>query len=384
MTKEKEHRPGRWIGCPLEAEFLGEDRKRGKMQRKRASAGDRSKYKKTDRDKLQRQEKRQSKEFSKNPDLLRGRVLSITPQGIMVDYENKTICCFLKGVLKKEKGLLKNLVAVGDIVLFEAAADDEGVIVHVEPRHSTLSRADNLSQRKEQLIATNIDQVIITASVITPSLKPSLIDRYIIATLKGNMEPVVVVNKIDLLEDDTIDPQLLAQERELYEELLNAHKITGIPIIPLSVVTGEGIELLQKTMKDKASVFSGQSGVGKTSLINSIAGLELPIGDMVGKTKKGSHTTTRANLLRMPFGGWCVDTPGVKSFGIWDLNENEILPYFSEIYETGRGCKYPDCTHMNETECAVIKAVEKGKISFLRYQSYCQLIDSVRQEHLRR
>lgn len=383
MTK-KEHIPKRWVGCSVEADYLGENRKHGKKQRKMASAKDRSKYKKTDRDKLQRMEKEQRAQTGKdNPHLFKGRVLSITPQGIMVDFENQTICCALRGLLKKEKGLLKNLVAVGDFVLFEKSGD-EGVIINVEERRSVLSRADTLSQRKEQLIATNIDQVIITVSVVSPPLKPALVDRYIIAALKGNMEPIVVVNKIDLLEDRSQDISFLEQEQELYQEFLKAHQASEIRVIPISTVTGEGLDKLKEAMKDRASVFSGQSGTGKTSLINALTGLNLPIRDIVERTQKGSHTTTRASLLRLSMGGWCVDTPGVKSFGVWDLSEREILPYFSEIDAVGRACKYQDCSHMSENGCAVIEAVEKGEISLMRYQSYCQLIDSIRQEHLRR
>lgn len=380
----KQRIPGRWVGCDVEAEYLGEDRKKGKIDRKRATAADRSKHKKTDRTKMEKTDAHQAKAYAEATHLLRGRVLSITPQGIMVDHDGNTVCCFLRGVLKKEKGLSKNLVAVGDFVLFEPAAKGEGVIEHVEPRKSILSRADNLSQRKEQLIASNIDQVIITCSIITPPLKPSLVDRYIIATLKGNMEPVIVVNKIDLLDDLTVDPQVLQLEREQYEEFLKAYAAAGIRVIPISIKKEIGLEDLKNAMKDKASVFSGQSGVGKTSLINAVAGFDLPIGDIVEKTRKGSHTTTRASLLRLPFGGLCVDTPGIKSFGIWDLKEDEIESYFEEIHDTGHQCKYPGCSHMSEPSCAVVAAVEEGNISLLRYQSYCQLIESVRQEHLRR
>jgi ribosome biogenesis GTPase len=378
MTKEKEHIPKRWVGCSVEADYLGENRKHGKQERKMATSKDRSKHKKTDRDKLQRAEKNQrAKSLADNPNLSRGRVLSITPQGIMVDFENQTICCFLRGVLKKEKGLLKNLVAVGDFVLFEKTGD-EGIIIQVEDRRSYLSRADNLSQRKEQLIATNIDQVIITVSVGTPPLKPSLVDRYIIATLKGNMEPIIVINKIDLLDSSS------EEEKGLYEEFIQAHEASGVPVIPISVVTGQGVDKLKEAMTNKASVFSGQSGVGKTSLINAIAGLNMTVGDVVEKTQKGSHTTTRANLLRLTFGGWVVDTPGIKSFGVWDLTESEIMPYFNEIYTVGQACKYQDCSHLGEAGCAVVEAIEKGEISALRYLSYRQLIESIRQEHIRR
>lgn len=380
---EKHHKQKRWIGCDVEEEYLGEDRKQGKIDRKMATSKDRSKYKKTDQDKLQKQDKIQKALESAQGHLLKGRVLSINPQGIMVDFENQTIVCMLRGVLKKEKSLYKNLVTVGDFVLFEKNADGSGSIVQVTPRHSVLSRADNLSRRKEQLIASNIDQVIITTSVVNPPLKPALVDRYVIATQKGNMQPVIVVNKIDLLTSSAQTDEL-EREKELYEQFLKAYDFANIPVIAASIVTGEGIDALRAAMKDKASVFSGQSGVGKSSLINAATGLDLRVGEVVERTKKGSHTTTTANLLRLEYGGWCIDTPGIKSFGIWDLKQDEIEPYFVEIHAHGRKCKFPDCTHIHETDCAVQEAVENGEIPLLRYQSYLFLMHSLGQEHIRR
>jgi ribosome biogenesis GTPase / thiamine phosphate phosphatase len=366
----------RWVGCDVEEEFFGEERKSGKIERKRVTAKDRSKYKKTDLKMLTKD--------VKTPDesLLRGRVLSITPQGIVVEYENQTIICSLRGSLKKDRSQFKNLVTVGDIVLFERSAD-EGLIAHIEPRKSTLSRADNLSQRKEQLIASNIDQVLITLSVMTPALKPFLADRYIIAARNGNMTPILVVNKIDLLQESE-DVAALEKERELYNEFLRAYKDANIPVISVSVVTGEGMDQLREIMKDKASVFSGQSGVGKSSLINAVADLDLRTGHIVGKTNKGTHTTSTANLLILPFGGWCIDTPGIKSFGVWHLKMEDIEPHFTEITKCRQLCKYPNCTHSHEQDCAVLAAVENGEISALRYQSYRYLLDSVSKEHIRR
>lgn len=375
--------PKRWVGCSTEEEYFGDNRKSGKKERKIAVAKDRSKYKKTDRDKLQAQ----AKELAKNPlpqkeDQIRGRVLSITPQGITVQYEEGIVVCSLRGLLKKDKSQFKNLVVVGDFVLFSKTGD-EGLISSVEPRQTVLSRADNLSRRKEQLIAANIDQVMITVSVMVPPLKPSLVDRYIIATRKGGMQPIILVNKIDLLQDQTQDERLLLQEAELFEEFIKAYSPQGT-VIAVSATSGEGIEELRAAMKDKASVFSGQSGVGKSSLINAMTGLDLKVGQVVEKTQKGSHTTTTANLIPLAFGGWCIDTPGIKSFGIWDLKKEDILPYFYEIHQGGDKCRYPSCTHLNEPGCAVIQAVENGEISWLRYQSYAFLMESVSREHVRR
>ncbi len=383
--QDESSKPHRWISCPIEEEYIGQNRKEGKIKRKMAKAKDRSKFKKTDQEKyLKSLEKDQEAKLSKQ-DWLEGRVLSIMPQGIIVDWEGQRISCVLKGLLKKDKTHAKNLVAVGDFVLFEKTAEGEGIIGHVKPRRTILSRADNLSRRKEQLIAVNIDQVIITVSVVNPPLKSSIIDRYIIATRKGGMDPIIVINKIDLLDDlENYDPAFLEQEKELYDEAVRAYAAAGVPLISVSTVQNIGIDELKKEMSGKASVFSGQSGVGKSSLINTITGLQLRIGDVVEKTKKGSHTTTTTQLIPLEFGGWCVDTPGIKSFGVWNLDHEEVEGYFPEIHEMGLECKFADCTHTHEDRCAVIEALEQGKLSPLRYESYQALRESIGEEHIRR
>lgn len=376
--QEQPKLPKRWIGCDTEADYFGEERKSGKAHRKMATARDRSQYKKTD----MRQQAKLQKEFVPDDQLKRGRVLSIASQGIIVESEGEILTCTLRGSLKKEKTQFKNLVTVGDFVLFERSGTDDGLIAHVEPRRTVLSRAENLSRRKEQLIAANIDQVIITVSVVSPELKPSLVDRYIIATQKGGMEPVIVVNKIDLLEESE-DPEVEA-EKELYEAFLAAYQAAGIQVISISAKTGEGLDLLKQAMKDKASVFSGQSGVGKSSLINAVAGQSLRVGGLVGKTNKGSHTTTTAQLIPLEMGGWCIDTPGIKSFGVWNLDKEVVEHYFPEIFDCGAECKFPDCSHLHEAGCAVVAAVEEGKISWMRYESYQTLMHSISEDHFRR
>jgi ribosome biogenesis GTPase len=359
------------------------NRKERRMERKLAISKDRSKYKKTDQAKyLQGLKDEQALKIAKQ-DWLKGRVLSIISRGIIVDYEGQKIVCVLKGLMKKDRTSAKNLVAVGDFVLFEKTGEGEGIIAHVLPRETILSRADNLSRRKEQLIAVNIDQVIITVSVVSPALKPPLIDRYIIAACKGGMKPVLLINKIDLF--DTYDDEVLVEdEQHLYQELLKAYGAIGIPVIAVSSETGAGMDQLRAIMSGKASVFSGQSGVGKSSLINSVTGLDLKVGETVERTQKGSHTTTSTQLIPLAFGGWCIDTPGIKSFGVWDLKADEIEGYFSEIHELGKMCKFPDCTHSHETDCAVIMALEEGNLSPVRFDSYQALMQSVAEGHRRR
>lgn len=348
-----------------EEEFHADELREIRRDRKILSRKDRSKFKKTD-----------STKQKKGPppgDFKEGRVLAIMADGILVDSDDVLYTCNLRGSLKKENLQIKNLIAVGDLVLF----DPEGKsIAYIQERYSVLSRAEQITRRKEQLIAVNIDQVLITGSVVTPPLKTSLIDRYIIAALKGNMAPVIVINKIDLLKDH-------AEEKALFEETLAVYRKLKIPIFPVSTTTGEGVEALKRAMEGKSSVFSGQSGTGKSSLINAITGSSLLTGEVVAKTGKGSHTTTSSKLLPIEGHGFCIDTPGIKSFGMWDLKEEEVRNFFSEIDEAGMRCKFPNCSHLHEPDCAVQKAVEEGEISRLRFDSYCALIMSLK-DYLKR
>ena len=372
MTKHQDN----FLG--YEEEFHGNDRKVSRMERKQAIKNDRSQYKKTDQDKLK---KKAPVLETMTTTALRGRVLGIYPDGIEVQTDtppHTLYRCQIKGSLKKEKTTSKNLAAVGDFVFFEPREETNGLIFKVEPRKSVLSRADNLLRRKEQLIAVNIDQVIITSSFAFPPLKPFLIDRYIIAAQKGNMTPIIIINKIDLLEEGS------ESEKELLIEAQKAYEDLSIPFLKVSVRTGEGIQELKELMKGKASVFSGQSGTGKSSLINTLLGCNLRTGDVVGSTLKGSHTTTTAKLLPIEGGGLCIDTPGIKSFGVWALKQTEIEQYFTEIADKALSCKFQGCSHDSEPNCAVKEAVESGEISFIRFASYLTLIETLKVKHRNR
>lgn len=349
----------------FEEEFHAKDRKQFKKERKKAQSTDRSKYKKTDL------EKRTSKEEDSFSHLSKGKVIAITKDGYVVDLEGKSYFCSLKGNLKKERREEKNLVAVGDWVRF-SFDQKEGSIFFIEQRRSSLSRTD-ISGKKEQLIAVNVDQALIAVSVAEPKLKPALIDRYLIAAEKGNICPVIVINKIDLLEENP-------KEKQLYEDFLLAYEPLGLIILSVSVKNRLGIEALQAIFQNKTSVISGQSGVGKSSLLNLCFGLSLKTGDLATKTQKGAHTTSTAELLPLPGGGYCIDTPGIRSFGIWKLKKEDVQFHFQDLLEFASDCKYPNCSHINEPSCAVLKALEEKTISSIRYDSYKTLFEAVENE----
>lgn len=366
-----------------EESFYKEGKREFKKERKLASQKDRSKYKKTDREKYEPSGQLHTNIKKDKGAFEKGRVTSITSHGIVVASDGDDCLCHLRGLLKKERNEDKNLITVGDIVLFEPTGlskegGREGQIVHIEPRQSILSRADNLSRRKQQLIAANVDQVFITTALVEPGLKPFLVDRYLIAAEKGGMQGIIVVNKIDLLAQAT------AAEQALFAEFKEAYQAAGLPLIVVSSKTGEGLEALKAVMQNKTSVFSGQSGVGKTSLINHVTGLTLRTHPIVEKTGKGAHTTTHASLVPLEGGGFCIDTPGIKSFGVWNLTPEELVHYFPDIAKIGQKCFYPNCSHIHEANCAVQKALSQKQIAQVRYDSYCLLRESLGEEHLRR
>jgi len=355
---------------------LFEGKKWGKKERKLAQRRDRSKYKKSDMD----QEKKLASELPHTIPYARGIVTLIQGNEIHVEAEGKKQICTLRGTLKQDVKRRKHLVVVGDFVHF----DEDGAITEIEPRKKSLSRADHLSQQKEHCLAANVDLVLITVSCVDPPLRPTIIDRYLIAAEKGGLHPVIICNKVDLLDSPDYPLEKRGAERCLFEECKKIYTSLGIAFIAASCQTGEGLPLLKETMSNRISVFSGQSGSGKSSLINAITGWQLKIGKTVAHSKKGAHTTSSTSLLALPFGGYVVDTPGIKSFGVWDLEPQDVRHFFPEMVALASSCKFSDCTHRSEEGCAIKNALESGTISSLRYESYLNIILSLEIEHLRR
>jgi ribosome biogenesis GTPase len=268
-------------------------------------------------------------------------------------------------------------VVCGDKVLFRPGKDPSltisGVIEVVEDRKSVLTRPDYYDGVKP--VAANIDQIIIVSSVL-PSLSLNIIDRYLVASEDVNIRPVILLNKVELLTES---------QRESVEQQLNIYRDIGYQIIYTSCKTSEGVEQLATCLKDQISVFVGQSGVGKSSLVNVL----LPeadevIGDISDNSGLGQHTTTTAKLLHFPAGGDLIDSPGVREFALWHLPIERLTSGFREFRDYLGGCKFRDCKHNNDPGCAIREAVEQGKISQTRFDSYHKILanmDELRPSH---
>ena len=219
---------------------------------------------------------------------------------------------------------------------------------------------------REQVIAANVELAIVVASASLPVYRPGLVDRILIASRSGGLDSLLCVNKCD-----DGDPAEI-------EEPLAAAREAGVDVILTSALTGSGIEELRARMSGRVSVLSGQSGVGKSSLINAVQpGLQLRVGDIGEKTGKGRHTTTEVSLLPLDFGGFVVDTPGVREFGLWEVARHQLDGFFPEISSRSGACRYPDCSHTHEPDCAVKEAVEAGEIRSIRYESYSRILETL-------
>lgn len=264
-------------------------------------------------------------------------------------------------------------VVCGDNVMFSKEDNDDsavtGVIEIVKDRHSLLSRPDFYDGIKP--IAANIDQIIIVSSVL-PVLSLNIIDRYLVACEDTGIQPVIVLNKVELMSDEERKETKTALE--LYEKL-------GYRVMFTSCKSGEGIEALSQLLGDKISVFVGQSGVGKSSLINQILpGADELVGEISDNSGLGQHTTTAAKLLHIPTGGDLIDSPGVREFALWHLPHERVTWGFIEFRDFLGGCKFRDCKHLNDPGCLLRQAVEDGQIDAQRFDSYHKILVSMEEQ----
>jgi ribosome biogenesis GTPase len=296
-----------------------------------------------------------------------GRVLRVHGLQSVVEAEDGRLYrCAVRRLLKSLVTDERNIVTCGDRVWFRPAGKDEGLIERVEPRHGVLRRA---SRRREHVLVANVDQLLIVMSLFEPELKPHLIDRYIVSAEQGGLRAIVCLNKADLA-----DPAP-------FQSLIGAYAQLGIPALLTSAKTGVGIDRLRRLLKDRATVFSGQSGVGKSSLLNALQpGLALRVRSVSEQNQKGRHTTTTAELIRLDFGGWVVDTPGLRQLQLWDIRPEEVEGFFPEFRPYVPLCAFPDCLHIQEERCAVKRAVDRRQISVRRYTSYLGMVNGTLEE----
>lgn len=287
---------------------------------------------------------------------------------VVVTDEGSTINCKIKGNFRLKGIRTTNPVAVGDRVTITEGADGAAFITSIEPRRNYIIRkASNLS-KEASIIAANIDRAYLVVTLAHPMTSTTFIDRFL-ATAEAYRVPVTLLfNKIDILEAD--------EDRELLDAVAYLYQSIGYDVMFLSAKTGEGIAQLKAQLNGEVSLFSGNSGVGKSSIINAILPeLELRTAEISTTHDTGMHTTTFSEMFALPEGGYIIDTPGIKGFGTIDFDKEEVSHFFPEIFEIARDCRYGNCTHVHEPGCAVREALEEQRIAQSRYASYLSIME---------
>lgn len=289
-----------------------------------------------------------------------GIVMSVTSGRCRVFRDGEELDCVVPAEIAVRQ---KSALAVGDRIVM--AEDGGGWRVRsVLPRHSVLARPDPLHHHMQRLIAANVDVVVHVVSVKAPPLRPRLIDRFLIAIQRGGARPVICVNKIDLLD---------AEERERELEKLAPYLDLDVPIVGVSTRTGEGLPSLRDAVQGKMTALVGHSGVGKSSILNALdVSLELATNTL-HRRGTGRHTTSASTLYDFGGGTYLIDTPGIREFGLWDLDRVRLRDYFPEFDEPSELCRFTDCTHVHEPNCEVKERVERGELSLARYETYARL-----------
>ncbi|MDZ4658630.1 MAG: ribosome small subunit-dependent GTPase A [Bythopirellula sp.] len=289
-----------------------------------------------------------------------GRVLRVQGLHSAVQLDDGSLrLCATRRLLKTLSTDQRHVVAAGDRVWVRPEGTSEGIIERVEPRTGVLSRT---SRGRQHVLVANVDQLLIVTSAAQPRLKPNLLDRYLVTAEKTRIEPIICINKVDLVNRADLEP------------LIGVYSQLGYRTLQFSASLGWGIPALRELIRGRASAFTGQSGVGKSSLLNAIEpGLALRVQSVSAESEKGKHTTTTAELIPLSLGGFVVDTPGIRQFQLWDVSPEEVAGFFRDLRPYVSHCRYPDCTHTHEEPCAVKDAVADGFIDVRRYESYLQI-----------
>jgi ribosome biogenesis GTPase / thiamine phosphate phosphatase len=275
--------------------------------------------------------------------------------------------CRLRGRIRTHGLKATNPVTVGDFVTVDhGSGEGSAAITEIEPRRNYIIRRSVNLSRVSHIIAANIDTAFVIASITAPRTSTGFIDRYLVTAQAYEIPAAIIFNKCDVYEPE---------HAAMMEELVQVYTRIGYPCLITSAVTGEGIGALRGMMQDKTTLFAGHSGVGKSALINAVEpGLNLRTGDISEIHFKGKHTTTFAQMHPLSFGGYIVDTPGIKEFGLIDFDRGELAMYFPEMLNLVTECQFYNCTHDHEPGCAVVAAVERGEVSAVRYRNYLNML----------
>jgi ribosome biogenesis GTPase len=311
------------------------------------------------------------------PNALRGTVITAAGPNWIVSVDPGEVfhICSVSGTVDCPH--VDTIVAVGDVVWITPDADhgEQGTIVRVEERRTVLSRKAAGRVQREQVFVANVDQLCIVMSTALPMYNKRLIDRYLIAADKGDLQPIICINKMDLFPDEE-------DQRDIRSDF-TAYQHLGITCHFVSVKHSEGIAELAAQLVGRSTLFSGPSGVGKSSLINALTDSRQVVGAISDKYLTGKHTTSAAILIPLANGGSIIDSPGIRELAIWELGAEELPFYFEEFMPFVSECRYATCSHTHEPGCGVKKAVEEGKIDEERYVSYLNILESIKTPDLR-
>lgn len=287
--------------------------------------------------------------------------------------EGKTVQARILGKFRLEGMKLTNPIGVGDKVRLKYDQTGEELLIsEILPRENYVVRQSPRKKHDLHLLASNIDQAIVIVTLKEPNLKQGFIDRFILMTEPHNIPTIILFNKADLYDED--DLIMYAALEEIYSDI-------GYQVMLTSAINGYGIEELRSVLKDKTTLIGGQSGVGKTSLLNALQpGLSLKTTELSDYTGKGVHTTTFAEMHMLDFGGRVIDIPGIKTLSFNNLEPMDVAHNFREFFTLSPQCKFPNCTHRNEPKCAVKEALENGEVSELRYLNYLAIMDEVEEQ----
>jgi ribosome biogenesis GTPase len=278
--------------------------------------------------------------------------------------------CRIKGKFRIKGIKSTNPISVGDIVDFELETDNNqetGIIHNIHDRRNYIIRKSVNLSKQTHIIAANIDLVFLMITINNPPTLTSFIDRFLVTANAYQIKVVLLFNKLDAYDDETLaEAKFLAH---VYREI-------GYECIGVSAVTGKNVDKVKSLMRDKVSMFSGHSGVGKSTLVNAIEPtLNIKTKEISTQHMQGQHTTTFAEMFDLSFGAKIIDTPGIKGFGVVDMDKEEVGDYFPEIFKLKQNCKFNNCMHIHEPQCAVKTALENDEIAYSRYRSYLQIVE---------